>query len=226
MTRSAEEAVVQALLVRAVSGRVSLSVRDLAQITGISKWATAQAAHSLLGSGRIVILEPPEGSQATVWGIPGLLLEGLEEPSDLVSGIVTDQRSVDGENAIPTMPFQLPAPKGAGGSWFETIYRTLTRAHSKVRMGFLEPQCAVCCDTGFYVQPTSIEYDRSWLALCSCAAGQAQSVTDASSYVPPVWQGLCLMCEGTGWVYGREVVVTGMRYEQVQRCHSCRRTFA
>lgn len=220
MTELNEEAVQQVMLAHAKDGRVALSIQDIALMVGLSRWATSQATNALLAAGRLVILEVPEGPKPTVWGVPGLLMDVLD-PVPFVPEIATDQRSPQPGNDVPTMPFQLPTPKGVGGSWFEETYRSLTRAHARVRQGRLTPACAVCCDTGFYVQRTSIAYDRSWLTPCTC--GLDIAIPDLPDFVPAKVQGYCLMCEGNGWVYGPDVVWTGLRYEQVSRCYSCRR---
>jgi hypothetical protein len=229
MPDSQDDAVFQALYVRAIDGHVALSARELAEMTGLSKDSAFRATNRLLIQRRIVIIKPSEGSQATIWGIPGLLkdgMEGLEDPAGFVSQIVSDRRSVDDGNAVPTMPFQLPSPKGEGGSWFEGVYRQLTRLHSRIRQGRLEPKCLICCDSGYYVQRLSIEYDRAWLNVCTCEAGQSKDMPPLDPpYVPDRQPGICLMCGNSGWIAGPDLVWTGIRYEQVQRCYSCKRTW-
>jgi hypothetical protein len=208
----------QAMKSRATNGIVMLSARAVAGITGLPRDAVKQAMSTLQASGRIRILEEPIGNRATVWVIPEA--ETLEH---LLAGVVTDRRVTYDENGVPTMPYQPPPPSGEDGGWFAQTFRELSRVHMAVRRGQLRPDCKRCCDTGFYIEPTSVEYDRSWLHVCCCDAGSDREIPDLGPYVPEKESGVCPMCENTGWVYGMK---SGTGYEEVQPCHSCRRNIA
>lgn len=202
-----EAAVLQALMVRACDGVSQASERQLAKATGLSKSCVHRTLTRLRDSGQLSERDPGTPGP-TMWEIPG-----QRSGPPLVQNESNTVR-----NAIPTMPFQLPAPLGQAGSWFEQVYRQLTRAYSDVASGRLIASCRKCADTGYYLVKVSEEYSRKWLRTCDCEAGQWKVIPEAEEYEPQSHLGLCLMCENTGWVQ--------VGPNTVQRCYSCRRTWS
>lgn len=194
----AEETVWQVLIGKAASGTVSISYRDLAYLTGLSKSTCHRTIARLIEEGHLEVAGNAEGP--------------LPPTYTLVSQTLSHGLILERENAIPTMPFQLPALSGQAGSWWSQAFQAITRARSDPN---LLPDCSACLDVGLYVERTSVAYSRSWLRSCSCEASEA--LPDSPDFVPERSIGLCPMCENTGWVdLG----------DEVQRCHSCRRTYA
>lgn len=201
-----ESAILQVLMTRAKVGRAEVSARTLAELTGLSRTSVQRTLERLQSSGQIEALRPKSGPVSTIWVLPRLL---AQKAAQTFSNVV--------EKPIPTMPFQLLPPSGEGSSWFERTYRDLTRVNLSVRQGLIQPSCHKCNDTGYDVEPTSVEYTRDWLHICHCEAGEWKVIPEMGEYVPAKEQGLCRVCQSTGWVYAGDYV---------QRCFSCNKTWS
>lgn len=213
MNSDAETAVLQALVARAVDGVASASVRELARATGISRQRATRVTEQLISTGQISVYQKAQPGQPTMWKIP----QRAKSPGQERGPGVARFNETDVENGVPTMPFQLLAPTGLASSWFEQIYRQLTRNYADAASGRISVNCRKCADTGYYLEQVSEQYSRKWLHTCSCESGQWKVIPEDLEYMPPAEQDLCLMCENTGWV-----IIAG----EAQRCYSCRKTLA
>jgi hypothetical protein len=202
-----EEAIWQLLTTRAnPAGEVEISTRNIGYITGLPKSSVQRILLKFRQEGILLLIRERNGNEPPAYAFP------KRACGPTVAQTVTQTQPDDFGNAVPTMPFQLPVPSGQAGSWWSQAFQAITRARSNPRA---DPICRVCWDVGLYVDRTSVAYSHDWLKSCSCEA--SQPLPGDPDFVPERSIGMCPMCENTGWVdVGTEV----------QRCHSCRRTYA